>query len=114
MVEDGADFSVLFALLNPADPFEWDDVNLPHLFDGSDYGPDDALDVFHDSPECYEDDSEGAGEWLLVGEVPGGEVLTVPVVRSRYSEFSKVRPITIFSAPSWLRERYYQDRETHG
>jgi hypothetical protein len=111
VVRDGASFSVLFSLLDPVEPFEWDPDNLPHLVDNPYYGPDDALDVFHDDPECYEDDSEGSGDWLLVGQVPGSEILMVPIAQSRYSGFSKVRPITVFPAPEWLKERYWRDKE---
>lgn len=100
---------MLFALLDLSDPFEWDMDNLPHLLDDPYYGPDDALDVLHDAPECYEDDSGGAGDWLLVGEVPGA-ILTVPVAQSRYSGLSKVRPITIFEAPDELAARYLHDQ----
>jgi len=115
VVRDGASFDVLFTLLDPVEPFEWDEGNLPQLADDPYYGPDDALDVYHDDPECYEDESEGAGDWLLVGEVPGGVVLTVPIAQSHYSGLSKVRPITVFAAPADLAERYRKDKEErHG
>jgi hypothetical protein len=110
VVRDGASFSVLFSLLDPVNPFEWDDDNLPHLHDDPYFGPEDALDVFKDDPECYEDDSDGSADWILVGQVPG-EILMVPIAQSRYSGFSKVRPITVFPAPESLKERYRQDKE---
>jgi hypothetical protein len=111
VVRDGASFSVLFALLNPLDPFEWDLDNLPHLLDDPYYGPNDALDVLQDAPECYEDDSDGAGSGCWWGRSQGGEILMVPVAQSRYSGLSKVRPITVFVAPANLAERYRQDKE---
>lgn len=61
--------------------------------------------------ECYEDLSDGSAAWLMVGSVPGEQVLMVPISPSRYSGLSKVRPITVFSAPDFLAERYYNDKE---
>ena len=95
----------------PCSPLSGTGRTFPDVLDDPYYGPDDALDVYHDDPECYEDESNGAGDWLLVGEVPGGEILTVPVTQSYYSGLSKVRPITVFAAPAFLAERYVQDKE---
>lgn len=102
---------MIFALLDFQDPFEWDIDNLPHMHDDPYYGPEDVLDVLHDAPECYEDESGGTGDWLLVGQSSAGEVLVVPIAQSNYSGFSKVRPITVFAAPAFVRDRYLQDKE---
>jgi hypothetical protein len=109
VVEDGLQIETIWSLLDLSDPFEWDIANLPHLLRRPMYGPDDALDVMADSPVCYEDESEGSADWLIVGEVPGGEVLVVPVTTSAYSGYSKLRPITVFKAPMHLENRYRQE-----
>jgi len=110
VVKDGVEIDTIWALLDLADPFEWDIYNLPHFHRRPYFGPDDALDVMAGSPSCYEDDSDGSADWLIVGEVAGSDILVVAVTTSHYSGHSKLRPITIFRAPKFLEERYIQEK----
>lgn len=96
-------------MLDPEDPFEIDIKNSPHLMaDG--FCLDDAYDVFYGDPEYYVDESEGSADWLMVGSVPGGDILVVPIRQAEYSGFSKVRPITIFVAPLDLQQHFLDDK----
>lgn len=110
MVRAGANISVILTMIDTADPFEVDANNEPHLSADPQFCVDDALDVLAGDPEFYEDESEGSGEWLMVGPVPGGLLLVVPVSQSRYSGYSKVRPITILRAPPHIEQRYLGDK----
>lgn len=110
MVKPGANIDVLFSLLDPQDPFEWDLENEPHVVGEPGMDRDDVLDVWCDEPQFYEDDTEGSADWLMVGEVSGPEVLVVPIAQSHYSGYAKVRPITIFTAPPHIADRYRQDK----
>ena len=103
-------FEMLMSLLDPVDPFEIDSKNRPHLY-ARGFCPDDAYDIFFGDPEYYVDDSEGSADWLMVGSVPGGDVLVVPIAQSEYSGYSKVRPITIFSASLEVQERFLDDKK---
>jgi hypothetical protein len=110
MPQPGDQFDVILSFLDLEDPFEIDLGNLPHLMADPELGLDDALDVLlFDAPVFYEDDSAGSAEWLLVGEIPGGEVIVVPIARSNHSGLSKVRPITILYAPNHVIRRYRED-----
>lgn len=104
------ELEVILALLDVAAPFEFDDDNLPHLFADVAYCPEDIEDVFLlGEPQFYEDESGGAGEWLMVGRVPGDGIVVVPLIRAR-STFTQLRPITIFAASRALAERYAMDQ----
>jgi len=97
------------AYLDPSDPFEIDGKNGPHLLVHG-YSHEDAYDVFFGDPEFYVDDSEGSGDWLMVGPVPGGDILVVPICHSHNSGFSKVRPIAIFRASLEIEVRFFDDK----
>jgi hypothetical protein len=111
VVEPGASFDVLHALLDPEEPFEWDPRNTPHAAAHVLLGPDDALDAYLlGEPEFFDDDGEGDATWLMVGEIPGTGLIVVPLVESEYSGYSKVRPLGVFEAPLHIIERYYQEK----
>ena len=63
--------------LNPEDPFEIDD-QIAHLYKHENLGIEDALEVLDDNPRYYPAVYKPA-HWLLTGEVPGGDILTVPL-----------------------------------
>jgi hypothetical protein len=109
VVKAGDTFSVLLAMLDPSEPFEVDSKNAPHLI-AKGFCLDDALDAFFGDPEFYVDDSEGSADWLMVGAVPGGDTIVVPLAPSHLSGISKVRPITIFRAPLDIQGRYLDDK----
>lgn len=111
MVDAGDNLSVILSMIDPSDPFELDLGNAPHLAADPSLRVDDALDVLVGDPEIYVDESEGSADWLLVGPVPGGQILVIPIAESRYSGCSKVRPITILRAPSHIEDRYLADKE---
>jgi hypothetical protein len=85
--------------------------NAPHLSADPALGLDDALDVLFGDPEFYEDDGAGSADWLMVGPVPGGLILVVPIAQARYSGYSKIRPITVLRAPLHIEQRYLSDKE---
>ena len=110
MVEAGVNLSVLLAMIDPFDPFEVDKENGPHLAADVDLSLDDALDVLTGDPEFYVDETDGSADWLMVGPIPGGQIIVVPMSESRYSGYSKVRPITILKAPMQIEQRYLDDK----
>lgn len=95
------------AAIDPEDPFEIDAANRPHLFkhhgraDGRviTLSEADIYDVFHHDPQ-FRPASHGPAEWLMMGEVPGGLVLVVPLAPARSDEPSKCRPIGVYQATS--------------
>jgi hypothetical protein len=93
-------------LLDGEDPFEVD-RQLAHLFKHGGLGLDDAYDVWDDDPGFYPARYEPA-HWLLTGEVPGGDILTVPLCPGKTPD--KARPIGVYFAPGWLDRQYRLDR----
>lgn len=104
---EGPDLAAI-DLLDPSEPFEIDTQNA-HLFKHPHLGIDDAYDVYFGDPEFYEDLSAGPADWLMVGEVPGGQVLVVPLAPPNASGFNKMRPIGVFEASQQLVDRYHAD-----
>ncbi len=98
-----------YDLLDEDDPFEVDDQNV-HLFKHAVFGYEDALDVFRSDPIYFPDESDGPADWLMVAQVPGGDVLLVPLAAANYSGTTKMRPIGVYEAPRWLRDRYLEAR----
>jgi hypothetical protein len=95
-----------YELLDGEDPFEVD-RQLAHLFKHEKLGLADARDVWDDDPRFYPALYPPA-HWLLTGEVPGGEILTVPLCPGNTPD--KARPIGVYPAPRWLDTQYRQDR----
>jgi hypothetical protein len=89
--------------LDPDDPFEID-AQLAHLFKHFPLGVDDAYDVYFSGP-VYFPARHGPAE-LLVGEVPGGEVLVVPLCASNSGDPTKVRPIGCYRAGTDLEQQF--------
>jgi hypothetical protein len=65
-----------YELLADEDPFEVDQ-QLAHLFKHATLGLEDVYEVWADNPRFYPAEYPPA-HWLLTGEVPGRQVLTVP------------------------------------
>lgn len=96
-------------LLDPEEPFEID-WPTPHLFKHETLGIDDALDVFACDPVFYPARPDGGADWLMVAEVPGGDVLVVPLAKSRHGDDTKARPLGVYRAGERLKTRYLADR----
>jgi hypothetical protein len=96
-------------LLDPDDPFEID-TQIVHLFKHHGLSPDDIYDVWYGEPLFYPAAPGGHADWLMVGEVPGGTVLVVPLAPSRDGNYSKARPVGVYKAPGWLDTQYRKDR----
>jgi hypothetical protein len=105
--------------LDPADPFEVDAGNLPHLFkhmfaaDGRllYIGLEDVRDLYVWEAVLYypADLSVGDAHWLMVGEIEG-IVVTVPLAPPNSGDRKKCRPIGLYQASDAERERYRNDR----
>jgi hypothetical protein len=102
-------------LLDPADPFEVDGGNEPHLYKhlptvSARYisvGVDDILDVYLYGDPMYEPaDEQGAADWIMIGEAPG-IVLAVALAPPNNPNPSKCRPIGLDKATGeeWRRHR---------
>lgn len=94
-----------YTTLNPDDPFEVDD-QLAHLYKQETHGLEDAFEILDDTPLYYQAVYKPA-HWLLTGEVPGGDILTVPLCPASVPD--KARPIGVYPAPGWLDKQYRQD-----
>jgi hypothetical protein len=94
-----------YELLDPRDPFEVD-RQVAHLFKHETLGLDDAYEVWDDNPLFYPARCQPA-HWLLTGEVPGCDILTVPLCPGKSPR--KARPIGVYPAPRWLDTQYRQD-----
>jgi hypothetical protein len=46
----------------------------------------------------------------MVTEVPGGDVLVVPLAKPRSDDRRKARPIGLYEASRYLKERYLEER----
>src|SRR6266566_448563 len=85
-------------LLDDEDPFEIDGDNRPHLFSHETFGEDDLDDVWANHPVFFRARPDGGADWLMVAEVPGGDVLVVPLAKPHSGQPTKARPIGIYRA----------------
>ena len=89
------------------DPFPFEvDEQLAHLYKHENLGLEDAREVLEDTPRFYPAAYKPA-RWLLVGEVPGGDVIVVPLCPGNTPQ--KARPIGVYPAPGWLDRQYRMD-----
>jgi len=104
--------------LDPDDPFEIDERNLPHLYkhlpirEGRHVpvGVEDLKDMYVVGDPIFEPASEdGRADWIMIGEVPG-LVLVVPLASSRSGDPRQCRPIGIYAATEAERRRYLEGR----
>lgn len=107
-----------YTLLHPADPFEIDVGNLPHLHphlptddEGRvvPVGVGDLYEAYLGVPRFYEADEYGDADWLMLGEIPGGLIISVPVAPANSGEYNRCRPIGLYSAVTRLKARYLAD-----
>jgi hypothetical protein len=97
------------ALLDPDDPFEVDH-QLAHLYKHETFGLDDAYDVFASDPVFFPATADGPADWLMVAEVPGHDVLIVPLAPSRRGDPHRARPVGVYRAGESLKQRYRDER----
>lgn len=60
-------------------------------------------------PRFYEADERGDADWLMLAEVPGGLIICVPLAPPNSEEYTRCRPIGLYSAVTELRNRYMAD-----
>jgi len=96
-----------YEMLDPDDPFEIDHQR-PHLFSHPGRDEADLADVWQGERIYYE--ANPPADWPLVAEVPGGDVLVVPLCPG--STPFKARPIGIYMVlpGSRLDPQYRTDR----
>jgi hypothetical protein len=94
-----------YELLDDEYPFEVD-RQIAHLFKHATLGLEDAYEVWDGNPRSYPAEYAPA-HWLLTGEVPGDQVLTVPLCPGKIPQ--KCRPIGVYPAPRQLDRQYRQD-----
>ncbi len=95
--------------LDPDDPFELDNDNLPHFAKHAPFTAEDVLDAWaFGDPLFYPAAEEGPADWLMVARIPGA-VIVVPLAPSRSDDPRKCRPIGIYEPSRTLAERYEKD-----
>lgn len=98
--------------LDPEDPFELDDGNIPHLAKHAPFTADDALDAWEfGQPLFYPAAEDGPADWLMVARTPGA-VVVVPLAPPRSGDPTKCRPIGIYEPSRALAQRYEEDSRT--
>ncbi|MDQ3877811.1 MAG: hypothetical protein M3290_05605 [Actinomycetota bacterium] len=93
-------------LLDPIDPFEIDDGNLPHLGRWEGITPDDLLEAWRGEPRLFLSPEGYPADWDLVSEVASVGTIVVPLMRAKSGDASKARPITVFRANLRTQARY--------
>jgi hypothetical protein len=95
--------------LDPDDPFELDDGNVPHLAKHVPFTADDVVDAWtFGEPLFYPAAEDGPADWLMVARVPGAHVV-VPLAVPRSGDPRRCRPIGIYVPSQGLAERYRED-----
>lgn len=98
--------------LDPENPFELDDGNIPHLAKHAPFTADDALDAWaFGQPRFYPAAEDGPADWLMVAHVPE-TVVVVPLARPRSGGPTRCRPIGIYEPSRELAQRYEEDSRT--
>ena len=93
-------------LLDPAEPFEIDSVNRPHLYSHAQLSEDDLWDVWLSDWRLFPARNGGEADWLLVARVPGGDCLCAPLAPAKSGDFRKCRPIGLYRASVILATMY--------
>ncbi len=95
--------------LDPDDPFELDDGNIPHLAKHAPFTADDALDAWTvGDPLFYPASEDGPADWLMLGRIPGA-IVVVPLAPPHRGDPRKCRPIGIYEPSRGLAHRYEED-----
>lgn len=99
-----------YELLDDEDPFELDPANRPHLFSHETFSEDDLYDMWSCDPLFFPAKDDSPADWLMVAEVPGGDILLVPLAKPKSADVTKARPIGLYRAGQRLRRRYLEER----
>lgn len=95
--------------LDPDDPFEIDDDNVPHLAKHAPFTADDVLDAWaFGDPLFYPAAEDGPADWLMVAQLPEA-IVVVPLAPPRTHDRRKCRPIGIYEPSRSLVFRYEED-----
>jgi hypothetical protein len=95
--------------LDPDDPFELDDGNIPHLAKHAPFTAEDVLDAWtFGQPLFYPAAEGGPADWLMVARVPGA-IVVVPLGPPRSGDPRRCRPIGIYEPSRALAGRYDED-----
>jgi hypothetical protein len=95
--------------LDPDDPFELDDDNIPHLAKHAPFTSEDVLDAWaFGDPLFYPAAEDGPADWLMVARLPEG-IVVVPLAPPRAEDLRKRRPIGVYEPSRKLAERYEED-----
>ena len=94
--------------IDPDNPFEIDEHNLPHLAKHSPFTSEDVLDAWGDEPRLLAPSAPGSADWLVLAELPGHGVVIIPLAPARSGDPRRCRPIGIYRAgPTEIRS--YRD-----
>jgi hypothetical protein len=95
--------------LDPDDPFELDDGNIPHLAKHAPFTAEDALDAWtFGEPLFYPFAEDGPADWLMVARIPGA-IVAVPLAPPLSGDPSKCRPIGVYEPSRTVAQRYEED-----
>lgn len=91
-------------LLDPLDPFEIDQGNLPHLLKHG-FSVGDLWDLWDSCWICFPS-PYGDADWIIVGRVAGGLHLQAPLAPSSLGRFDQCRPVGLYQASRALTLEY--------
>ncbi len=96
-------------LLDPNNPFEFDDRNRSHLAKHAPFTEESVFDAWAD-PGMFlavaADDR--AADWLMIADV-GGTIVQVPLAPARSGDPRQCRPIGVYAATSAQIQRYREE-----
>jgi hypothetical protein len=103
--------------LDPEEPFEIDERNLPHLYKHLPtkggrlirVGAEDLLDAYLFGDPVFFRAERGPAEWLMMAEIPG-LVIVVPLAPTRSGDPTRCRPIGLYRASIAEARRYKEAR----
>lgn len=105
MTESGRRFDL--SLIDPVEPFEMDEGNIPHLAKHPPFTHEDALDAWtFGDPLFFPAKKEGPAHWLMVGEVAGEGLVLVPLAPANDGRAHHCRPVGIYRPSDALAARY--------
>lgn len=92
--------------IDPDDPFEIDERNVPHLAKHAPFTAEDTLDAWGDNPRLFAPKADGPADWLMLAELAGHGVVIIPLAPARSGDPRRCRPIGIYRAGPLEIRRY--------